>query len=296
MTVTDALLLMIKLSVFVTVLSFGLNATLVDVLRLFQQPGRLAKALFSIYVAMPLVAIVLVKLLPMSATLETALVALSVSPVPPILMNKALKERGRKSFNYGLLAGVSIISIFVIPLAFRFLDVMFQRDGRFSEAATIQMISVTVLLPILIGMLTRHLAPGLSERLGPPLNKVGMILLLLPFVVVLIAFIPLIFTLIGSGWALVSIVFATAGIAIGRSLGGAEPADRTVLSLASASRHPWVAVALITANVGESQRQLAMAAVIVYVLINAVVAAVYLAWLAKHSDQRHGTIKQHKLA
>jgi BASS family bile acid:Na+ symporter len=121
-------------------------------------------------------------------------------------------------------------------------------------------------------------------------------LLLLPFVAVLIAFVPLIFTLIGSGWALVSIVFASAGIIIGRVLGGPEDADRTVLSLASASRHPWVAVALIAANVDESQQKLAMAAVIVYVLINASVAAVYLAWLAKNSDQRHGTMKHHKLA
>ena len=297
MTLADILLFTIKLSIFLTVLSFGLRATPSDIMHLFRRPGQLIRALLSIFVAMPIVAIVLIKLLPMDPVLETTLVALAVSPVPPVLPNKAIQEEGQKSFTYGLLAAVSIISVFVIPMAFRFLDAMFQRDNSFSDEATVKTISVTILVPILGGMVILYFLPKLAERFANPLHKLGGTLLMVGFLPVLISLLPLIWSLIGSGWAIVSIVFAVVGVTVGHFFGGPESSIRKVLSLATAARHPAVAIALVTSNVTEAQKDLAIASVIVYVLISGMVAAPFLARLTKRSEKSDdAVIKQEKLA
>jgi BASS family bile acid:Na+ symporter len=297
MTLVGILLITIKVSIFVTVLSFGLRASPSDITHLFRRPGQLIRALLSIFIVMPIVAIVLIRFLPMDVVLETTLVALSVSPVPPVLPNKAIKEGGQQAFTYGLLAAVSIISVFVIPLAFRFLDAMFQQDHSYSETGTIKTISLTILVPILGGMVIRYFMPALAERLANPFHRIGMGLLALGFLPVLISFLPLIFSLIGSGWALVSIAFAVVGVTVGYFFGGPDPAGRKVLALATASRHPAVAIALVTANVDESQQKLAIASVIVYVLISGIVGAPFLTRLTKRSEKPEETaVEQEKLA
>jgi BASS family bile acid:Na+ symporter len=139
--------------------------------------------------------------------------------------------------------------------------------------------------------------PALAERLANPFHRIGMGLLALGFLPVLISFLPLIFSLIGSGWALVSIAFAVVGVTVGYFFGGPDPAGRKVLALATASRHPAVAIALVTANVDESQQKLAIASVIVYVLISGIVGAPFLTRLTKRSEKPEETaVEQEKLA
>ena len=288
MTLADILLFTIKLSIFLTVLSFGLRATPSDIMHLFRRPGQLIRALLSIFVVMPIVAIILIKLLPMDPVLETTLVALSVSPVPPVLPNKAIQEEGQKSFTYGLLAAVSIISVFVIPMAFRFMDAIFQKDNSFSDDATVRTIGLTILVPILGGMVILYFMPRLAARFADPLHKLGGTLLMVGFLPVLISLLPMIFTLIGSGWALVSIVFAVVGVTVGYFFGGPANSIRKVLALATASRHPAVAIALVTSNVTASQKNLAIASVIVYVLISGIVGAPFLTRL---TNRRAGPVE-----
>ena len=63
---------------------------------------------------------------------------------------------------------------------------------------------------------------------------------------------------------------------------GAEPEDRPVLALATASRHPGIAIAIAQTNF--PQQKLAMTAVILYLLVNAIVAIPYLRWIKRTSD------------
>ena len=81
------------------------------------------------------------------------------------------------------------------------------------------------------------------------------------------------------------IAFAATGPAAGHLLGGPDPGNRTALALATATRHPGVAIAVLHA-VAPSDRSVAPD-VLLYLLVAAVVSAPYVA-LRKRALVRAG--------
>jgi len=283
MTATMILGLLLQASLFLVVLSFGLQIRVDDLLCLFRRPWQLLKSLISMFVVLLIFAIVVDRIFELRGVVEVALIALALSPVPPLLPNKALKSGGDKSFTFGLLAAVSLLSIIIMPGVFRVVEAIFGRQGNFSEEVVLKAILTGVVMPVVIGMIIRHLAPA-SERFAGILGKVGMVILILACLPILVALSSVIWTIIGNGPILAIIAFAVVGIIAGHLLGGPDPRDRTVLAIATASRHPAIAIAVTSANVGEADAKLAAAVVILYVIASSVVLAVYLRLIARLRD------------
>jgi BASS family bile acid:Na+ symporter len=86
-------------------------------------------------------------------------------------------------------------------------------------------------------------------------------------------------SLLGNGTAAALAGFVLVGLAIGHALGGPVPENRTSLAIATATRHPGVALLLARANFPEEQ--LVVPAVLLYLLVNAVVAIPYLLWIKR---------------
>src|SRR5258705_10716559 len=84
----------LKVSVLLNVFAIGLTASAQDATYLFRRPGELVRALLAMNVLMPLFAVVLVSIFDLTPAVKIALVALSVSPIPPLLPNRMVKEGG----------------------------------------------------------------------------------------------------------------------------------------------------------------------------------------------------------
>ncbi|HEY9663709.1 MAG TPA: hypothetical protein V6C65_35115, partial [Allocoleopsis sp.] len=108
------ILLALKASILLSVFAIGLKATFADATFLFRRPRYLICALLSMNVLMPLVALVISEAFALHPAVKIALVAISVSPIPPILPNKAMKAGGKEDYTIGLLVAISALSIFVI--------------------------------------------------------------------------------------------------------------------------------------------------------------------------------------
>jgi BASS family bile acid:Na+ symporter len=139
-----------------------------------------------------------------------------------------------------------------------------------------------------LGILVHSFAPELASRVSGLTARVGNLTLLA-------AAIPLVFfawrpiaTLIGNGTLLAMIAFAAIALVTGYALGGPDPAERSTLALATASRHPGLAIALAAATF-PGERKLEVAAILLYVLISILVAFPYVAWrkrrLARSAEQ-----------
>ena len=76
-------------------------------------------------------------------------------------------------------------------------------------------------------------------------------------------------------------VFVILAVLTGHFLGGPDPEDRTLLVLATVSRHPAVALAIAQANF--PQQKLAGPAVVLYLLLSAMVSAPYVKWTKKQN-------------
>lgn len=269
-------LLAVKASIFLTVLALGLRTTLADATYLFRHPGPLLRALAAMFVVVPLFAVVVARAFDLTPAVKVALVALSLCPVPPVLPGAALKAGGRDSYTVGLLAAAAAIAIVFVPAALALLGAAFGIDARVAPATVAGIVLTTILVPLGVGVAVRRFAPAFAERVAPGVSRVASILLIAGAIPVLVGAWRLIASLVGNGTMLAFVAFTAVGLAAGHLLGGPDPDDRTVLALSSAKRHPGMAIAIATAN--STERELVLAAVLLYILVSAVVAAPYTTW------------------
>jgi BASS family bile acid:Na+ symporter len=279
MNLQTLILIVLKASIFLNVFAIGLAATMEHATYLFRRPGQLARALLSMNVLMPLFAVAVVLLFDLNPAVEVALVALSVSPIPPLLPNKIVKKGGTDSYAIGLLIAAGLLAIIFVPLTMEILEKVFHIPLQMTMAAVAKLIFITILLPLGLGIALHSLAPALAERLAKPISLVAGIAMLACVVVMLIAAAPAIWALIGNGTVIALAAFVLVGLAVGHFLGGPNQENRVALAVSTASRHPGIAIAIAQANFPE--QKLATAAVLLYLLVNGVVSIPYHFWFKR---------------
>ena len=266
----------VQASVCLIVFSLGLGSTQEDALYLLHRPRQLVRSLLSMNVVMPLVAAGLAAVFDFPAALNISLVALAVSPVPPILPMRQLRAGGRAPYAVGLLMAAALLAIVFIPLALNLIALGFGKEAHVPETAVARLVAITVLVPIAAGIVVRRRAPAFAARAARPISLGALALLGVVVVLLLIrAWRPAV-SLIGDGHVLAIAAFVAIGLIVGHLLGGPDPRDRVVLALATASRHPGVALAIAAANFPQENR--VMGAILLYLLISLIVSVAYLAW------------------
>ena len=92
--------------------------------------------------------------------------------------------------------------------------------------------------------------------------------------------------LIGDGTLLAFAVFILVGLLVGHLLGGPDPDSRVVLALSTACRHPALALAIAGANFPSERRVLA--AILLYLVLNALLTIPYVKWQRKKIQALNG--------
>jgi BASS family bile acid:Na+ symporter len=269
----EILKLALQGSIMLTVFGFGLRATLEDLLCLVRHPRMLVISLVSMFIVMPFIALALVLVFDPPQLARVALVALALSPVPPILLTRQRKAGGRDSYGLGLTAAVSILSIVLVPALVAFLGRLMGRPFEMGPAAVAGQVVVAVVLPLAAGMLVRAFLPRVAEQLAKPAALVANVLLFAAAVVVVVAAFPRLAQVFTVGTVAAIAVFTVLGLACGHLLAGPDPGDSAVLALASAVRHPGIALAIAGANFPSLD---VGAVIILYLLIGTVVCLPYM--------------------
>jgi BASS family bile acid:Na+ symporter len=269
--------LALSASILMLVIGLGMRATFADATsffrHLFHSPYSLLRAVFTMNLVVPVVAALLAKVFALPLPVKVAMVAMSISPVPPVLPGKQIKFGGRDTFVYGLLVAVSLVAILSVPLSVELLGRLFHRDLHMSFATMAQLMAKTILAPVAVGMAIRYFAPDLAVRTGHWVIRVGNVLLIIAVLPVLIASLPGMWSLIGDGTILVFLVVISVAILAGQWIGGPDEHDRTALGIVSPLRHPGVALAISTINFTEEK--LAPAAILLYFLLAVILTTVY---------------------
>ena len=224
-------------------------------------------------------------------SLKAALVLLALSPVPPVLPKKQIKVGGSESYVLGLLMAASLAAIVVVPAGITLIGRVFGQDLDVPFGVTTKVVAMSVLLPLLAGLVVVRLAPRFAARAAKPVVIASIVLLVASFLPVLVAARHLLFAQIGNFTILAIVLFALLGIVVGHLMGGPEPGDRKALALAVATRHPGVALAILHVLAPNDKRVAGI--VLLYLLVSGVVAVPYLAW-RKRARAEQGVRKQHE--
>ena len=276
---TTVILLVLKASIIVSVFAIGLKATFADATFLFRRPSHLVRALLSMNVLMPLTALAVGAPFDLHPAVKIALVVIAVSPMPPILPNRALKAGGTKAYTIGLLVAAATLSIVVIPLSMEMFARLTGLPLVMPAGAVAALVLTTILAPLLAGIAVRTVAHARADRIARPIGILGSVLLMVSAVPILIGLAGTVFSVISNGTVLSLVAFAVAGLIVGHVLGGPEPDTRQVLALATASRHPAVALSIAHANF--PAQTLAGAEVFLYLILSGALSALYLSWLKR---------------
>lgn len=268
------ILILMKISVISVVFLLGIETTAKDITYLFRNYKQLVRSLIPMYIIMPIVAGIIVSLSNIDPVVKIALLALSVSPSAPRLPKRQLKLGANKSYVIGLLVAVSLLSIILIPITLTVFEIVFNKSAQIPLGRVMQIVIFIILLPLLIGLVTRYTYPRFAIRIIKPLSLIAFILLLISTLVIFSIAIKPIITLIEDGTILVILIFILIGLTAGYYFGGRDINNKAALSLATVSRHPGIAI--IIAQTNFPQQKLVPAVILLYIIVNILVTTVYI--------------------
>ncbi len=266
----------LKASIILSVFAIGLDSRPNDTISLVGRPALLARSLLAMDVIMPVLAAMIVWAFDLHEAVEVSLVALAVSPVPPLLPKKQIKAHGEPSYAIGLLVVAAAVAVVFIPFAIELLGQFFQMRVHMRVWPIAQLVLMTVFAPLVMGMLFRNIAPVIALRISKSVALVGVVLLAVSVLPLLFAAWPAIIALVGNGTIVAIATFVLVGLAVGHMLGGPDPHDRAVLALATATRHPGIALAIGTTNFPEQKAVLP--AILLYAVLGAILTIPYVMW------------------
>src|SRR5664279_4909862 len=168
----------LKCSIMLTLFGFGMQARRDDLLYFVRRPRLLVQALFAMFVVMPVLAILMTKPFPFNSPVSIALIALSISPVPPLLPKKITKSSGESLNGLGLMVTAAVFSIAFVPLATYLIGKYLDRPFAMGPLVVAKLILLSIVAPLAAGIMFRQFAPALAERIAGPLVRIAGIVLL----------------------------------------------------------------------------------------------------------------------
>ncbi len=213
------------MTVFGVMLSMGMELGFSGMILLWQKPGQLIRAIAAAFVIVPLVAMLLVKLLPLPFTVRAGIAAIAVVPGGPFTYRKMLKGLGNPELAGSLQATMALLCIVLVPVWFWVISTLYLTDVVASPVVVGRQILMTQGIPLLIGAAIAHWLPDFVEEFNEPLNRISSALLVGVVLLVLAAGFKLVLQA-GPLVILAVVLMAAAALISGHYLGGTTPRDR----------------------------------------------------------------------
>jgi len=282
MSLAVGIALAFKSSLFLAALGVGLRSRRREALHVLNDPLRLSASFVAMSVAAPVVALAACLALALPPAVELVLLALALSPLPALWPRQSLAN-GDDRFAVGLLVASSLFAVAVVPFGLATVARLLESPLQLSTEPLVRTIVGLVVLPLAIGAFLRHLFPSAGAEAPEAAALPSRVALAAGVGAIVIGARPIMTGMLGDGTALSMVVLALVGLLAGHLLSGRDPEDRRILALATASRHPGIAVAI--AQLAYPDQALVPAAVALYLLVAIFAAAPY-SWLHRRTLAR----------
>lgn len=271
--------ILIQISTMLIIFSVGLQGRWGDLVHVIKRPSLLLRGFIAVYVAVPLAAFAVATLLPIEPAVKIGIVAMALAPLAPLAPGKMIEAGAGTSYVVGMYAALLMLAALVLPASLTLMNSFTGGSASIRAWPIASIVATTVLLPLVLGITVGGIAPAIARRFAPGINIVAILTLGILVALILVKVHGQILALIGNGTLLAIVIAELIGLACGHMLGGPDPAQRMALAHAAASRHPGLAVLMIQENFRIDPAMLA--AVLLYLILGAVLSALYLRWARK---------------
>ncbi|HWR53360.1 MAG TPA: hypothetical protein VN428_19800 [Bryobacteraceae bacterium] len=222
--------------------SVGLRYTLREILAPLRRFWAVVLALVANFVAVPMLAFVILKVIKLDRPYAIGLVLVASAAGAPFVIKLTQLSGGNVAFSAGMLVLLVVVSIGYMPVVVPLLA----PGSEISARAIAEPLVMTMLLPLVAGLLLKRFAPRLSELL-PLLGVVTNISLVLLVTLTFALNLTTLAGVLGTGAILASLLFIAGAFAIGWLLGGVFGEHlRDEMALGTAQRN--FAAALVVAT------------------------------------------------
>src|SRR5512137_2600484 len=156
----DLLTLIAAATVFAVMFDLGLGIVPREFRWVLQHPGLLLRGLFAVLVAVPVLALVVVRAFDLPRGVEIGIVLMAVSPGAPVALRRSLGAGAHRAFAPALQIMVALLAVVSMPLSIAALNEMYVGNASISPQVLVRQVFTAQLLPLGLGMLFRRMAPA----------------------------------------------------------------------------------------------------------------------------------------
>jgi predicted Na+-dependent transporter len=232
------------LFVVASMLAMGLSLTMAQIVQPLKNVRLVVLALLGNFVLVPALAFLITLVIPLDPALQTGLIVLSTVAGAPFLVKEVQAAKGDLALTVGLMFMLMVVTIFYVPLVLPLL----LPGVEVNAWDIVKSLIVTMLLPIVLGMMYKSHSSEDAAHWAPLMNKVSGVALLVMLVTGLGLNLSNIIDLIGSRGFLALLLFVVGSLLIGFLMGGRDPAVRSVMGLGTAQRNVAAAILVTSLN------------------------------------------------
>jgi BASS family bile acid:Na+ symporter len=264
----------IAVTVFTVMFGIGVGVAPGELRKVWQSPAPMLRGLFSVLVAVPVLALAVTRAFDLPRTTEIGIVLMAISPGAPVALRRSLAAGAHAAFAPGLQISVALLAVVSMPLSIAALNEVYAGHARIEPADLMRQVFIAQLLPLGLGIALRHFGAAFAVRIEPAVRSAGTVLLVVAVILVLAELWRPLYEA-GAGTIAAMVLTTAAALAAGHLLGGPAPATRTAVAITSAARNPGLALLVATVNAASPA---IIATVLTYVLVSLLAITPYAAW------------------
>ena len=264
----------VAITVFCVMFGIGLGLGPGDLRRAWRSPGPVLRGLLAVLVAVPVLALIIVRALELPALAQAGIVLMAMSPGAPVALRRSLDASGHAAFAPGLQICVALLAVLSMPLSIAALNQLYGAHASIAPAEVMSQVLMAQLVPLGLGVVFRRAFAALAARIEPWVARVGNILLVATLALGIASLGEA--TLRAGMPVLAACALCTAAaLGAGHLFGGPGRATRTATAMISAARNPGLALLVATQNAAPPQ---VTATILAYLVISALVITPYAIW------------------
>ena len=234
MTIDTAFNIVVIIFTVANLMAGGLACDLKEAMHSLRSPRFILLTLFWSWVVCPALALLIVKILPLSEGHAAGLILCSLAPIAPFLPIAALKARGDMTFTGAYILLATVVTCVLMPV----MAPLLIKGLTLSAWALAKPLIILVLIPLLIGVAIKHYKATVADKIFPFVKKTGGIFLLICLAMVIWLYGKQMLETVGSfataAWVIFMVLMAVLPYLFGF---GMKQNQRSVMAIGQSSRN-----------------------------------------------------------
>jgi BASS family bile acid:Na+ symporter len=280
--VAEALSRLLNIAVLVfsvtSMLSVGFSYTLREIVEPLRDLRGVVLALAANFVLVPVLAYVVSRLLSLEPAVAIGLMLVATAAGAPFFIKLTQIAKGDLAFAAGILVLLLVVTIVYMPIVVP----LIAPSVTVSALAIATPLTLTMLLPLGIGLLVDAWFEPLTDRLLPILKKVSSVALVVLVAATVLTNYESLLSVFGTAAGLAALLVIGGAFAAVYLLGHSEPSERGVLALGTAQRNIAAATVVATQSFDDPRT-------LVMVVVTSIVSMAVLVPIARAMGKRTST-------